>query len=402
MTTWKVPLTLSLVLFVVFALYFRAIILSPAINSDLNAHIGFAKDAYEGNGVWPRHILFFALVTSTSFWSASLTAWQTSAWLWLSLLQVLKFLATVWFGYLWLGMFGQPQSRPRANTFQTETAVTMIALCLAVVFCFPQPDALHKNLWYAYSFPPNTWHNSTQIAVMPLAILVFGLSVRQLTQPNNLTRALAIAVLAVLSALAKPSFLMAWLPAYGICTLFLWQRHRSARTFLITAAPAVFATAIILSQYYLIYTKSINNTSISIGYLETWTSSAERSELQFYISVIFSSLFPILFYITHVKRMTEPAHALSILMVIISYIYAIFLSESGSVTSGNLMWPIISANFISYTICIFDIYATHDKRTQKNYTTSFFRIHIPVAVFLLNSIFGIAFIIRYVQTGDYH
>lgn len=397
-TKWKLPVALSLALFVVFALYFRTIILDPNISSDFNAHIGFAKSAYDGTGVWPRHILYFALVTLTSFWSSSLGVWETSGWLWLSLLVVAKFIATLWFGRLWLKKTDQAVTQTGKDADEIWHVIVVIALCMTVVFCFPPPVALMQGLWYSFSFPPNVWHNSTHIAVMPFAIIVFGLSVRQFSQPDNIGRAVAITAMAIISALAKPSFLMAWLPIYGLCALALWWRDRSFRKFVITALPVAFSALILIVQYYLIYSENINNTSVRFGYLEAWIIRPERSEFDFYISIFLSSLFPIIFYFMFPKKALELPHVLSIGMMTISYFYAAAFSETGETQSGNFMWPIIPANFIAYMLCIFDLYAIHHKEMAGRRSLSW-RAGLPAALFGLCSIWGVAYMVRYLQTG---
>lgn len=395
MRIWGISAGLSLALFVVFAFFFRTIILTPAIHSDFNAHIDFARSAYEGTGPWPRHILFFALVALTSFWSASPIVWQTSAGLWLAFFVVAKFLASIWFGRLWVKRF---RGRQRSET----SWIIAIALGLSVVFCFPQPTAFALDLWYAFSFPPNTWHNSTQIAVIPIAIVVFGLSVLHLNEPGNARRAVLLAVLAALSALAKPSFLMAWLPSYGICTLIVWAQRRSFRDFLVAAFPIGVAVVTVMLQYYLIYVENINNTAIKVGYLDAWLSRAGRTAMHFYISIFFSSMFPIFFYAAYPRRMMQLPHVLSIGMVVVSYIFAMTLSEMGnSIQAGNFMWSIISANFISYMICAYDLLAL--RRTEGELSASRFSLRsaLPALLFGASSLWGVAYMIRYIQIGGY-
>ncbi|MBN9244838.1 MAG: hypothetical protein J0I98_18805 [Mesorhizobium sp.] len=395
MATRKLSVGLSLAIFVIFALYFRAIILDPNIGSDLNAHIGFAKSAYDGEGVWPRHILYFALVALTSFWSSSLSVWETSGWLWLSLLVVAKFAATLWFGRLWLGGSDQAVAQAESGGRDGNLALVAIALCMTVVFCFPPPVAFLQGLWYSFSFPPNVWHNSTHIAVMPFAIVVFGLSVRQLEQPDNVGRAIAVTVMAIVSALAKPSFLMAWLPVYGLCTLILWWKDRSFRKFLIAILPVALSVAVLAVQYYLIYGKNINNASVKFGYMDAWLSRSGRFEIDFYISILMSSLFPIVFYLFFPARVKNLSHILAIGMVAISYFYAAAFSETGETQAGNFMWPIIGANFIAYMLCIFDLHAIC--RRQKGGL----RAGVPAAVFALCSIWGVAYMVRYLLIGGY-
>lgn len=401
MKEWKLHGLVGMALFVAFAAYFRTIILDTGINSDLNAHIGFAKAAFEGEGVWPRHILYFALVTLTSFWSASLPVWEISGWLWLSALVVAKFLATLWFGRQWLCSVHSGQLVQGALFGRNELVTLAIALGMTVVFCLPQPAAYAQDLWYAFSFPPNIWHNSTQIAVIPFAIVVFGLSMRQFDRPDDVVNALTMAGVAVLSALAKPSFLMAWLPAYGICTLLLLQRRRAPREFLIALLPAILAACVILAQYYFIYITTVNNTSVTIGYLDAWLSRAGRKEIHFYISILFSSLFPIVFYLAHSQRAKALPHVLSIGMVLISYIFASAVSEVGDTQSGNFMWPIISASFLSNMLCAYELQAISRSGTLTGRLQKALRLTLPSLLFATNVVWGIAYMIRYLMIGGY-
>jgi hypothetical protein len=100
----------------------------------------------------------------------------------------------------------------------------LITLCLDLIM--PINIFTPENLYFGY-FAPNVYHNPTVILVKPFALLLFFLTLRLFDHEKPLSRwwIIPFAVLTLLSLVAKPSFMIAFLPTLGlICLFYLFNR----------------------------------------------------------------------------------------------------------------------------------------------------------------------------------
>jgi hypothetical protein len=76
---------------------------------------------------------------------------------------------------------------------------------------------------------PNVWHNPTAIFAAPFALLLFHQAILYLENPGY-QMALSIGIAGALCALAKPNYLLAFLPGFGlVLAVDLWRAYRTGR-----------------------------------------------------------------------------------------------------------------------------------------------------------------------------
>ena len=133
----------------------------------------------------------------------------------------------------------------------SASALLVAAALMPAALCVLQPvlplDPTRYDAWLFGYFPPNQWHSPTTLFSKPFALLLLGLG-PMVVWPAHGTRAgrrrvLASAALVVMSALVKPNFIMAFLPALGALALLHW-RHTDWHWFRISfAVPAIAVLA---------------------------------------------------------------------------------------------------------------------------------------------------------------
>lgn len=365
------------------ALIFYRLIYGNGIAADFASHIIYAHNSTFDGEPWPRHFLYFILISASSFWTQNLEVWKFSAIIWLSFLVCAKFVASLWF---------INSRRFESGTTGREGLSILLALALLFVFTLPPVSGFDLGFWYRYSFPPNVWHNSTLITLMPFAIVTFVLGQRQLEgREGNL---IWLILFALLSAFAKPSFLMAWLPVYSG---FIIISTMDIRRKMMALIPVIVCGIVILAQYKLIYETGTSDAHVQIGWLTAWLSSASRSETDFFYSIACSLLFPMAFYVAYPGKLRTKLHQQAILMCLLSFFYAAFFSESaGGLASGNFMWTAISSVFLLQLICATDNFFFSDTTD-----TVWLERYFPTAIFMIQILFGFAYLGRYLVTGNY-
>lgn len=116
------------------------------------------------------------------------------------------------------------------------------------------PTALRHNFYYGY-FVPVVYHNPTQQLCKLFALWIWFRYCRDFLWGAAPTwrQSLGTGILGALSAVAKPSFLIAFLPLSGLIGLWDLLRLRWARAFRFGVGIAAPTTAILLAQAYSFY-----------------------------------------------------------------------------------------------------------------------------------------------------
>lgn len=398
--------------FVFCTLFYCFYNLIPAAEGDFRSHIQFAKDALFNDAPMPKHFLYSVLIISTAWWTTNELTWLLSACFWLSTLTILK-LATTQFVItrLW---------NPDAHS-QKSLKPLWLSICLLIVFPFPIPEAVEfgsttlvnldlkhslpgldhiiRGYWYRHNFPPNTWHNSTLVALMPFAIITVYLGYKLLQKPHN-TQIALLHFFTTFSAFAKPSFLVAWIPVYFFVSFYSvkdWKQR------VISWGPLLLSGLVVVAQYILLYEVPIEgqeNSGVNFSWLAVWSSSAGRTESGFYLSVLFSCIMPLSFYLLNPHFLKKDLHLLAIGMSFLSFFYAAFLVEPVRLTDGNFLWSAISSQYILYMVSVSEVFkSTNTTNIAGNLSH---KQVIPAMLFLCQVLFGIMYLFRYVALGYYH
>lgn len=203
---------------------------------------------------------------------------------------------------------------------------------------------------------PNPWHSPTQVALMAPMILSVRFAAE--TEERFLrTReavpwrdAAILSILLLLTALVKPTFLQAFLPAAGIYFLARWmwspKGNRHFLRLLLTAAPAVLLVAL----QFLFYFGGVVETQGGIILLFNG-----RKTLGVLRLVLLTQLFPLfaLAAFSDKETLKKPLFALALLLDAVAVLQMLILSETGyRAQDGNFGWAVMGAALMLWAVAL--------------------------------------------------
>jgi len=268
----------------------------------------------------------------------------------------------------------------------SDVIVVVWSVLLLIVFSLP------ISTFYLGQIPPNVWHNSTTIFVMPFALSLFWLSYKQLVEPAP-RRILFIGALCVLNVFIKPSFFFVFSLSYP---LMLVRRFGLGRRMWRNLWPVVVGLIMLLVLYVLIYLLSfgsarVGESGIAIRPFSVWSRYSSNIPL----SLVASFAFPITYLAFYWREVSK--HLLlqySLLGSLISICIFVMLSETGPREfHGNFGWQCIICNYILFlvtTVLFAEKVNTVGLRNWKNKTI--------LAAFLLHVLAGFLYLARALYT----
>jgi hypothetical protein len=287
----------------------------------------------------------------------------------------------------------------RGTTHQEEgeseiSPALLLGLALALTFSFSLPTlAALDGFWYLGQTPPNVWHNSTTIFVLPFAIALFWVSYRNLEEPS--TRGdILIAVLSLLNIMSKPSFFLVMAPVYG---LMLLVRHRLGRAFWIRVWPIAIAGIGLAVQYYFLFSMQIGNDSkteshLTLAPFDAWSHFSPNIIL----SIVASSFFPLVYLAFQWREVPKrPMVQYALLLYIVSLAIMALVGETGPRRfHGNFFWQ----SYLSAHVLFLAV--THDVIRLMRDSPIRAREKIILGALGLHVIAGAAYLIRLLTAGS--
>jgi hypothetical protein len=252
----------------------------------------------------------------------------------------------------------------------------MIGLCLALALAMPLPNwwqtprtllkwdadpylsQMPSFLWnlpslYFGQMSPNVWHNPTGIFAMPFALLLFFLGLRALESPRLSTMA-GIGAAMVLSLLAKPNYVLAFAPCFGVAVLIAYYRAIGAGRIrvedalghgLVAFGPAV---AVLLYQYRTTFGAGRSDSPIFAPFT-VWSTASPHIPISLLLGIAFP-LAATLLYVGSIFR--EPGVVLSWAVLAVAVAMYVLVSESGErAYHGNFGWGTVFADQILFVAC---------------------------------------------------
>lgn len=322
---------------------FGAVIVFAALRqnlaSDFDLHLQFTADGLR-TGVFPGNFLFYVL-------TALFAGFSTDGW-WLKLSMVVVLGSAIGAKVLVTARFLGSESRGSTQNASNGSAVAIgvAAALLGLAFCLPTQNR------YLGAIPPNVWHNSTTITLMPFAIGLFWSSLLFLRAGE--TRYLWYSLpLAALNVAAKPSFILCFLLVFPVAAVLRFRWSAATRRALwLTGA----ATACLAAQYAYIYAAPPSGSatgtasSVTIAPLEVWRLYTSQIPL----ALIASYLFPLVALLiggAAVWRNRGVQYALALAAVgLLEYS---LLAETGPrLTDGNFTWQAIVTQYLLFMTLI--------------------------------------------------
>ena len=315
------------------------------ISTDINAHAEAIIKIANGNLSIPFNFLYYAVIYIITFFSTDMKTIYLASILVLTCSIVAKYLITKQF--LIKNLISPSTSLSSSSNHKvTDSFYQVYSLILTFVFSLPL-SLMVGGYYYLGNTPPNIWHNSTTIFLMPFALLLFWQSYEQIKTPKT-DRVVWISLLIIVNIIIKPSFFFVFLVCYPI--FFIKQFGWTKLTFgnLIPLLVGCFLLAIQYLGHYIWQIGSIQegDHGVKISLFTVWSHYSPDIPL----SLLGSLLFPLLCIIFHYKTAVNDLlikYACFQYLIAIT-IYALFMESGPRQYHGNFGWQCIVASYILY------------------------------------------------------
>ena len=275
----------------------------------------------------------------------------------------------------------------------SRNAATAFALIGSLVSAVCVP--LINPTVYVGAGTPNTWHSCTQLIAVVFMFLCVPCTARMFDHFTELQPAcgprtllpwrepVTLGVMLLLSLLAKPTFMQAFLPA--ACLFFLWQwiRHpHNSRYFLQVLVCVLPSIAFMIVQYMYYF-----------GIIVPWQASMvlEVSLAKFataLLRVLLIQLFPLYTLWAFRSQKKDTLFWLTLLFNIVGIVEFIILGEDGRRTSdGNFGWGMMGASLMMWVVCLITFLREKKTRPQLVIGSSLLGWHLVSGVYYIGYLF---------------
>ncbi len=260
--------------------------------------------------------------------------------------------------------------RTNAEPALPDARKTLVYILLSASLFLVFPVVFSRNLVtvdvraYSALIHANSPHNPTNLLVLPFAVAITWLCAQQLMAAPKRRResAVSLAVLTVLSLFAKPSFVMALVPALGLVLAYRFLRGARQGGWLIVGSFFLPAALVLGWQYWYTYSpqaQAAYSTSggeparIAFAPLELfvvwWRMSAADILPQMLVSVVF----PVVVYLAYFPQARRHIMLnLAWLAFLIGQSYGLLLVERPNTPSANMLWSGKVALFVLFAISL--------------------------------------------------
>ena len=324
--------------------FWQRIIVNSDRASDLPVHIEYASQITGLSDIRSPHFLFELLIKALS----SLTG--------ASLMTATAILLGGCYGLMAVLIAHEIKRRGSAVSDVTAAALSVAILVASHIFL---PTIFKPNLYYNY-LVPTAYHNPTQQLNKLFTIAIWFLYCRRFLTSDErpLSSLVLLGVLVVASAIAKSSFLIAFLPVSGLLAAWdlfhgRWSRFRDY-----VAAIALPAIAVMGWQFWMTYgigaerrlSGGILEQSGGIEFAPLAIFAGPASYAQYLATLPLALAFPLVATIllwpdAHQSRSFVAAWAI----LGLGLFYVLLLAESGPRRmAGNFGWTAQTAAFLLY------------------------------------------------------
>ena len=352
------------------------------IPTDIQAHV--KKTLAVVNGTMPpgADFFYYLIIYAVAFFSKNKVLLGVSSVVLLSLAMTAKFVITKRFMTSQIGI---------GNT-SSGLFVVLFSNLLLLAFSLPTSSIL-KGQFYLGQTPPNVWHNSTTILLMPFALALFWLSYEQIIKPEK-RRIFLITIFCVLNILIKPSFYFVFTIVYP---LMLIRYIGVKKELWLNLLPIIIGAISLLAEYYLIYRIEgpySGTSSVAINPFLVWSYYSPN----IFLSIVASTFFPLVYMFFNWKEVFRNALlGYATLSYLVSILIYSTLTEIGTRQyHANFSWQCIVCNYILFTV----VSARFIQKACSNGKINW-QNKLILASFLLHVIFGCLYLIRFFVTKEY-
>lgn len=333
-------------IFLIFFVYYYNLIFVFKVATDIQHHVRVVLNII--NGVdFPPNFLYFLAVGVLGLFQDNYDNLLFASVIVISLSIAYKF-------YLTTRFFAKETS---LSTYFSKTNAFLISnivgTCLITVFCIYLPKNLGiTEYFYLGQMPPNVWHNSTTIFLMPFALLLYYRSY-QLLDDFKIRKLTEVSGLIIINILIKPSFFFCFIIVFPLLSLI---RFKLKREFFLCLAPLAIGFTLLILEYLAIYHlgsyAKVGHAGLTIAPFGWWSVYSDNILVSFLLSTAFPLTY-LVFYINRVKNNLFLYYAYLLLVVAVAILS--LLSETGyRQTDGNFLWQAIVCNNILFFVVVID------------------------------------------------
>jgi hypothetical protein len=229
---------------------------------------------------------------------------------------------------------------PRRGARFAAASGLALALLVATPVTFPSWAA--RSLYHGY-LGLAVYHNPTMLLLAPLAIALWWTAARALD--GTRVPAVALALLTVASALAKPSHLIALLPAAALLALLFLRSARPPAWRTLVAALALPAVVVLVAQFAFHF-----GGGGALAWAPLQAMSYRDASLlgRFLLSV----LFPLVALLAFPRLALGRPLLLALLTFALGAAYAYLLVEADFVSARNFSWSAQSALLVLFVAVV--------------------------------------------------
>lgn len=226
----------------------------------------------------------------------------------------------------------------------------LLAWSLLVVVQVSLLFFLDQHLYFGY-IGINVYHNATMALLKPLALLLFWAALQVYhSHTKSVLLILLCAFLTLLTALAKPSFIVDLLPVLGLFTLYRLVKKQSINWWLLVFGIGLPMLLSLAWQYWFTYLPSSSSTEgdwqVVIAPFAVYRAWSDWLFPKFILSILFPLGVGILYFRDMIRELELPL-AWGVFLFGASYGY-LFAEQGVRFTHGNFVWSAQIGLFILF------------------------------------------------------
>jgi hypothetical protein len=348
--------------------------------SDFEAHIGFTIRGLDGDPL-PGNFLFYALNGVFAGFSTDMRLLKLS----LVLVLAAAIGAKVWLSVRYVAAERRAASHDRGPLPLWGAAA---ALLCAVAFSLPV-----GGRHYLGQIPPNVWHNSTTILLMPFALGLFWTTLCFLRSGDRvwLWRSLP---LAALNLAAKPSFVLCLLPALALVALVHFRLSRPLRDAALLLAALVALLALQSVYVYVADPATADGGSgLAVSPLHVWHAFSDDIPL----SLLASGVFPLAALALGGAAVRDSLAVRYAVVLVLAGIaeYALLAERGPREFDGNFTWQAIVSMWVLFVALVGALVPAFQRRPFE------VRKLTIAAAFLVQVVAGALYLQHWFSTGSF-
>jgi len=365
----KVKLNISL--FILISMLFLFLnyqqVFSGTYESDTFEHILLLKQYFNENKYLPHPMWHYGTYIVSGLFQ---TTYENSAVVFSTFIMA-----------VWLLIIQILTERMDIHSYSYQKTIKLFTV-LIIIFIGPLILPPYDYIIYQGKGSPNIWHNITLWMLKPFAILSI-ISLIYAQKEDSFKYYLIALILSVLSLFAKPSFVLVFLPALFILTIFnkklLWQK-----SFLLFLASLTFFSFLIL-QYQ--FSHTFSESEIIFDFLGVWSSSSSNILL----SIVLALAFPLLFLLFQQNQLKELKFQLLWIQLILSILLYAFFAQSGKqYFHANFSWSYMITMSLLYVFSII-------KFITEYHLIPIYKRYLLSSILFLQTLVGVYYFINILQ-----